>query len=308
MKSIKAFLLLTSIFCAALALPAHADSAEPLAEVGNSHITGAKVDADLAFAPKENLKGLLDTNKRFADYVSDLAYAYAKIAAADKAGLTKSPEYQRELEQFERRLAIKLWQNSVARPIDEEAVHKAAQDYYDAHPAEFSRAGQVRLAVIRQTFPEGVSDAVRKTERETAEKALRLLKSGSDFLLVAQTLSDDPAVRQANGELGWVDPTTLSAEAAKALKGLKPGDTTGIVEEPQSFSIYKVQERAGPDAKISFGEVKVGLYQRFEIEARIAENKRQRALLEKSFPVTLNPKAIEAYRQAKLKTLEKSSK
>ena len=70
-------------------------------------------------------------------------------------------------------------------------------------------------------------------------KILERLKNGEDFASVAKEKSIDPNA-EFGGFLGKVGLSTLRAELRDALRGLQPGQTTGVVQIPAGYAILKV--------------------------------------------------------------------
>src|SRR5215472_11901 len=79
---------------------------------------------------------------------------------------------------------------------------------------------------------------VVNTENE-AQQILEDLKTGKEFGAIAKSKSIDPSAGDF-GYLGKVDPATLRPELREALRGLVPGQTTGVVKVPGGYAILKV--------------------------------------------------------------------
>ncbi len=72
-----------------------------------------------------------------------------------------------------------------------------------------------------------------------AERILQQLKSGVDFAALAKQKSVDPSAA-TGGYLGTLSPGTLRAELRDALKGIGPGQITGVVKISEGYAILKV--------------------------------------------------------------------
>jgi tetratricopeptide (TPR) repeat protein len=72
-----------------------------------------------------------------------------------------------------------------------------------------------------------------------ADRVLQRLKSGEDFAALAKEVSTDPTSSEG-GYMGQVDPSTLRSELREALKGLAPGQVTGVIHLPSGYAILKV--------------------------------------------------------------------
>jgi tetratricopeptide (TPR) repeat protein len=72
-----------------------------------------------------------------------------------------------------------------------------------------------------------------------AERILQKLKNGEDFAALAKQLSLDPTASDG-GYMGLVNPSTLRSELRDALKGILPGQITGLIRQPAGYAILKV--------------------------------------------------------------------
>jgi peptidyl-prolyl cis-trans isomerase SurA len=87
--------------------------------------------------------------------------------------------------------------------------------------------------------------AARASARARAEEALRRIESGEAFDAVATEMSDDPETRERGGDLGSVPLESVGPELRPKLDPLEPGRHTGILEDREGFSIYRVEGREG---------------------------------------------------------------
>jgi len=72
-----------------------------------------------------------------------------------------------------------------------------------------------------------------------AESVLQKLKNGEDFSSLAQKVSIDPTSSDG-GYMGPVDLSTLRSELRDAVKGVLPGQITGVVRLPSGYALVKV--------------------------------------------------------------------
>lgn len=72
-----------------------------------------------------------------------------------------------------------------------------------------------------------------------AKGILERLENGEDFAQLAKTLSIDPTASEG-GYMGLIDPITLRAELREGIKGLAPGQTSGIIHTHSGYAILKV--------------------------------------------------------------------
>jgi tetratricopeptide (TPR) repeat protein len=97
------------------------------------------------------------------------------------------------------------------------------------HPilAQVPKPGEVELRII-------VVDSSSQ-----AEHVLEKLKNGEDFAALAKEVSIDPTASDG-GYMGLVNPSTLRSELREALKGILPGQMTGLIRLPAGYAILKV--------------------------------------------------------------------
>ena len=74
---------------------------------------------------------------------------------------------------------------------------------------------------------------------DQAEEILEHLKRGEDFAALAKQKSAD-ATADDGGYMGKADPATLRPELREALKGVRPGETTGVIKVAGGYAIVKV--------------------------------------------------------------------
>jgi tetratricopeptide (TPR) repeat protein len=88
----------------------------------------------------------------------------------------------------------------------------------------------------------GLRIIVVDTETE-ARQILDRLKKGEDFATIAKKESIDPNAGNG-GYIGQVDPSTLRSELRDGLKGVQPGQVSGIIHLSSGYAIVQVQSAA----------------------------------------------------------------
>ena len=74
---------------------------------------------------------------------------------------------------------------------------------------------------------------------DEAKQILKSLTDGGNFAALAKQKSTD-ATADEGGYMGRIDPARLRPELREALKGVRPGQTTGIVKVVNGYAIVKV--------------------------------------------------------------------
>jgi peptidyl-prolyl cis-trans isomerase SurA len=101
----------------------------------------------------------------------------------------------------------------------------------------------ILVGVPEQSSPEQIAE-----RRRRAEEALRQVQDGGDFTQVAASLSDAPDALQG-ASLGWRNAARLPTIFADVVRGMKPGEVSGILRGPAGFHIVKLveqREQGGP--------------------------------------------------------------
>jgi peptidyl-prolyl cis-trans isomerase SurA len=117
--------------------------------------------------------------------------------------------------------------------------------YLDKKRAALEQGGQINLAQVLVTVPEGAADAVVAERRARAEAALARIKGGESFAKVAQDVSED-SNKAKGGEIGMRPADRLPDIFVDAVKNLKSGQVAPeLLRSGAGFHILKVVERQG---------------------------------------------------------------
>ena len=129
------------------------------------------------------------------------------------------------------------------REVDSKVnVSDAEVDNYLATVA--SQAGgedEYLLSHIFVTVPEQATPDVVDARRRRAEAALAEIKGGKDFGQVAASYSDAPDA-SSGGTLGWRSRARLPSVFTEVVRGMKPGDVSGILRSAGGFHLVKLAE------------------------------------------------------------------
>lgn len=99
-----------------------------------------------------------------------------------------------------------------------------------------------QVFVAKPTGREATHEALEAAKAK-AELALKRIRSGELFEAVAREMTEHPGpIREEGGEIGWGPVNSLPEPLQKALAGLEPGGTTGIVETAKGYYITKLVE------------------------------------------------------------------
>jgi peptidyl-prolyl cis-trans isomerase SurA len=117
--------------------------------------------------------------------------------------------------------------------------------WLDKKRQALEQGGQVNLAQVLVTVPDGAADAVVAERRAIAEAALARVQGGEDFAKVAREVSED-GNKARGGEIGLRPVDRLPDIFVSAVKDLKSGQVApALLRSGAGFHILKVVERQG---------------------------------------------------------------
>lgn len=120
--------------------------------------------------------------------------------------------------------------------------------YLDQKRAALAQGGQINIAQVLVTVPEGASEAVVAERQARAQAALDRIKGGEDFAKVAREISED-GNKARGGEIGLRPADRLPDVFVEAVKDLKSGQVAPkLLRSPAGFHVLKVLQREGADA------------------------------------------------------------
>jgi len=147
--------------------------------------------------------------------------------------------------------------------ITEEMARKEYERRYggdesDESGNEEKKSGKVLIYTLQQIgcrwddiegkdLPPEMLAENKKKARERVEKVYQMVKDGGNFADLASQYSDLPSAAD-HGNLGTLPEDELGADTLAALKGLKDGDISGIIETSDAFQFFKLlkAERQDP--------------------------------------------------------------
>ena len=139
----------------------------------------------------KNLDLVKDDSQKNLDNYLELYIGYKlKVEKAYKIGLHNSTNYQNELKSYRTQLS----KNYLS---DSKVTNELVQEAYDRLQQEL-RASHILVLVDENAAPE---DTLKAYQKITDVK--NRIESGEDFITVAQQFSEDPSVKENNGDLGY---------------------------------------------------------------------------------------------------------
>ncbi len=223
----------------------------------------------LAEAGKNNVRV---TDEELENKIAFLKNNLTPDASTEVLNLTvENPtwqEYLRETMIIQR--YVELYLTSIVIVTNEEE-----QEYFDKH---YSRRSRPRMYKLSQ---------IKTNSKDKADEIKKLIKrDGSNFSEVARAHSSSPD-SERGGAIGWYTSDTLPDYILNAVKRLRPGNVSDIIETDIGFLVLKLEEtkiRERPD----FYELKD------EIQRTLLQEKREKVLREHINKIWKKTKSNEA--------------
>ena len=139
----------------------------------------------------KNLDLVKDDSQKDLDKYLDLFLGYKlKVEKANKIGLQNGTSYQNELKSYRNQLS-KNYVN------DSKVTNELVREAYDRMQQEV-RASHILILVDEGALPQDTLKAYNKIL-----DIKKRLDAGEDFVTVAKQTSEDPSVKENNGDLGY---------------------------------------------------------------------------------------------------------
>jgi peptidyl-prolyl cis-trans isomerase C len=130
-----------------------------------------------------------------------------------------------------------------------------SKTFYDQNKPRFRQEDSVHASHILIRTTDQADAAAKAKAKAQADDLLAQLKKGADFADLAKKFSQDPGSAQNGGDLGFFNKGQMVPAFEQAAFGLKPGQTSGVVETPFGFHIIRVSETK-PGRDLGYEEVK----------------------------------------------------
>ncbi len=186
--------------------------------------------------------------KQIVDQIARIknAYGYSDdefIEALQNQGLTLDDYRRRLKEQILRENLINL--EVVSKIVITPADIKA---YYEKHSDLYAGKKQYHLRNIIMPVSPADEEEFKRGIHQKMELVLERLKKGQSFETLARTYSESPFAAEG-GDLGLFDADQLSPQIQAALKGLKTGEYTSILDTEQGYQIFFIENIVSAQGK-----------------------------------------------------------
>lgn len=213
-----------------------------LQDLINDELIYQDAKGKVAVSEEELEKEMEKVRKRFK---SEKDYKQAIV----KSGTTESAlkeRYRREL------MIRKMKEKEIYRKA--EVTEAEARRYYEQNKGRFLAPEKLKLWEIFLEVPPNATREEREAKRKKAEEILQRIRKGEDFGRLAWDYSED-RYKYKSGELGYIHRGRLNPEVERALKNVKAGEITDVIETIYGYYIFKVGEIV-PPKQLSFDEAK----------------------------------------------------
>lgn len=188
----------------------------------------------------KNLDLVKDDSQKDLDKYLELFLGYKlKVEKANKLGLQNGTSYQNELKSYRNQLS-KNYLN------DSKVTNELVREAYDRMQQEV-RASHILILVDEGASPEDTLKAYTKVLDIN-----KRLEAGEDFIAVAQQFSEDPSVKENNGDLGYFSAFRMVYTFENAAFNTNVGQISKPFRTRFGYHIVKVV-----DKRVNRGEVTV---------------------------------------------------
>lgn len=266
-----------------------------VAIIGGTSLTLGDLLFRLAQIPDEARAAYLARPDGLRLFLHDVVDQEALLAAARRAGVDEDPLFARLLELKRAEVTLDLWaRRSLLADLGDAQLRKR----YDDQVARFTVAPLVRLRQILVTpvketrpFNRSGDDAVGdEAARAKVERLRAEVVANGSLAAVAGRDSEDVSAR-SDGDLGWVNPSSLVPELARAVQELPVGEVSPVVRSALGYHLLEVSGRRG-GGTVPFDAVRELLLQEAVAEHRaelLAKARTSREALERSSGVQVFP-------------------
>lgn len=193
----------------------------------------------------KNLDLVKDDSQKNLDNYLELFLGYKlKVEKANKIGLQDGVTYQNELKSYRTQLS-KSYMN------DSKVTNELVQEAYDRMQKE------VRASHILVLVAEGASPADTLKAYNKIKDIKNRLNAGEDFNLVAQKYSEDPSVKDNNGDLGYFSAFRMVYPFESAAYTTNVGDVSKPFKTRFGYHIVKAIDKRDNKGEVTIAHIMI---------------------------------------------------
>lgn len=204
-----------------------ADTAAPLARIGEEAIAPADLDAYIAGLPEAD-RQLARSDRGRSVLLEELINRRLLVGAARERGLPREAAIRHAMRRTRQDVLIEALLRRVVR---ERVTDARIRDYY-------------RQRIVGSAVPVLHLRHIRMDTEEAATGLREQLQGGADFAALARANAADGG----DGDRGWAPLVTLPPPLREALGKARPGQVVGPVGTDQGWLLVRVRDRRDGEA------------------------------------------------------------
>jgi hypothetical protein len=175
--------------------------------------------------------------------------------AARKAGVEHNPRYA-EVMRLARMRAMSDMYTAAEREKAAKVSLQEIQAYYTDHIAKFEELTLRRITLPRYNSANLKDDEFAARASKVAKDIRERAAKGEDLDALQKEVFDNFGIRNPpSTKMAVVRRGIYAADQEKQLFAMKPGDVTGVVEQPSALIIFKMEGRETPSLEKSKDEI-----------------------------------------------------
>ena len=193
----------------------------------------------------KNLDLVKDDSQKDLDKYLELFLGYKlKVEKANKLGLQNSVTYQNELKSYRNQLS-KNYVN------DSKVTNELVQEAYNRMTKEV-RASHILILVDEGASPEDTLKAFNKIK-----DIKNRLNAGEDFVKFAQQFSEDPSVKENNGDLGYFSAFRMVYPFENAAFNTNVGEVSKPFRTRFGYHLVKVVDKRDNRGEVTVAHIMI---------------------------------------------------
>lgn len=232
-----------------------------LASNATVKVTKADFDAEMSRIPETERFEFLLSRPRIAMLLENILVNKVLAQEAVELKIDQNPLVKDEILNQTEKVLAKYRAQRILQQTNLRDFNSAAREAYLADPKKSVKPARYKPWHILVSL---VGRDKATAQKRAQEARARVLK-GDSLEEIAKEYSDDPSVKKNDGILDLSEPTEFEIPFADAIKKMKPGDTSDVVETRFGFHVIYLLEYL-PEEKISYELMKPILLE----EARLA--------------------------------------
>ena len=262
-----------------------------LASNATVKVTKADFDAEISRIPESERFEFLLSRVRIAGLLENLLINRVLAQEAIEQKIDQNQIVKDEILNQTEKVLAKYRAQQLLKETKVKDFTAAAREAYLVDPKKSIRPARYKPWQILVSLQGRDKVTARKRAEQARERVLR----GGDLEEIAKEFSDDTNSKKTGGVLDLTELTEFEPSFAEALKKMKPGDVSEVIETRYGFHVIYLMEFL-PEKKLSYELMKSDLME----EARIAylksnfDNHLNRIRLDPA--LTVNVDALEVIR------------